>query len=80
MFSAMEVKLAQVFSQTLESARSYAYRDAVDETAKFILIMNQWFDAMSTKHLNEARQKQNPELEPFLNVNNIWLEWLEMIS
>ena len=77
-FSAMKVNLAaQVFSQTVESALSYAYRDAVEETAKFILIMNKWFDLMSTKNLNETRQKRNPELEPFSDVNDIRLDWLE---
>ena len=77
-FSAMKVNLAaQVFSQTVGSALTFAYGDAVEETAKFILKMNKWFDIMNTKNLNEARQKRNPELEPFSDVNDVRLEWLE---
>ena len=75
-FSAMKVNLAtQVFSQTVGSAL-YAYVDAVEETAKFILIMNKWFDLMNTKNLNEARQKGNPELGPFNDAGDIRLDWL----
>ena len=77
-FSAMKVNLAaQVFSKTVGSALSFAYGDAVEETAKFVLLLNRWFDMMNTKNLNEGRQKRNPDLEPFTDINDIRLQWLE---
>ena len=77
-FSAMKVSLAaQVFSKSVGLALSYAYGDAVVETSKFVLLMNKWFDIMNTKHLTEARQKRNPDLEPFTNVNDVRLQWLQ---
>ena len=77
-FSAMKVSLAaQVFSKSVGLALSYAYGDAVVETSKFVLLMNKWFYIINTKHLTEARQKRNPDLEPFTDVNDVRLQWLQ---
>ena len=74
----MKVSLAaQVFRKTVGLALSYAYSDAVVETSKFVLLVNKWFHIMNTKHLTEARQKRNPDLEPFTDVNDIRLQWLQ---
>ena len=32
---------------------------------------------MNTKHVAEARQKRNPDLEPFIDVNDVRLQWLQ---
>ena len=76
-FSKMKVSLAaQVLSSTVSNALDHVYGERVSNTAKFVRIMDKWFDVMNVKHLNEGRNKRNVNLLPFTDVNDERLIWL----
>ncbi|XP_046553262.1 uncharacterized protein LOC124262759 [Haliotis rubra] len=65
-FAKMKVNLAaQVLSKTVADALEELYGDHVTETVKFIRHMNRFFDCLNTRHLEEAKRKRNPDLEPY---------------
>jgi len=74
----MRVSLAaQVLSQTVANGLRCLYGESVKSTTEFVEIMNKWFDTVNVKHLFEGRNTRNLNLEPFKNIEDERLRWLE---
>ncbi|KAI8771576.1 Transposable element P transposase [Biomphalaria glabrata] len=75
--SIMNVQLAaQVLSKTVGSVmQAYGSKDS-QETAKFILLMDRFFDCMNTRSLSEAHSVNKPDLLPYTNCDDPRFEFL----
>lgn len=68
---------AQVLSATVANALEHLWGDSVQKTVEFIRMMNKWFDIMNVRSLYEGQHSRNPNLEPFKDVNDPRLQWLQ---
>lgn len=76
-YSCMKVSLAvQILSGTVANALEEFYVENVSETAHFIRTFNKFFDCLNVRNLLEERNKRNPDLNPYRNVNDTRLAWL----
>lgn len=76
-FSYMKVSLAaQVLSDSVANALEDLYGEEVSETILFIRTMNNFFDILNIRSLQEGRNKRNPNLNPFKLLNDERLNWL----
>ncbi|CAC5403380.1 THAP9 [Mytilus coruscus] len=76
-FSYMKVNLAaQILSGTVANALEHFYDESVSETVCFIRHFNRFFDCLNVRSLFEGRNKRNPDLDPYTDVNDNRLEWL----
>ena len=76
--SKMNVSLAaQVLSQRVGRVLKDFGGPQVQETAKFVLLMDRFFDCMNTRHLNEGQRKLKPDLDPYRDVNDPRFDFLE---
>ena len=74
----MNVSLAaQVLSQRVGRVLKDFGGPQVQETAKFVLLMDRFFDCMNTRHLNEGQRKLKPDLDPYRDVNDPRFDFLE---
>ncbi|XP_076084495.1 uncharacterized protein LOC143055247 [Mytilus galloprovincialis] len=77
-FSYMKVNLAaQILSDTVANALEELYDEQVSETVNFIRNMNKFFDCMNVRSLFEGRNKRNPNLDPYRNLQDVRLNWLK---
>jgi len=77
-YSKMRVSLAaQVLSATVANALEHCYGDHVAATVRFIRVMNKWFDVLNVKNVYEGKHKNNDDLQPFTDLNDPRLRWLE---
>ncbi|XP_076091095.1 uncharacterized protein LOC143063058 [Mytilus galloprovincialis] len=76
-FGRMKVNLAaQVLSSTVANALEMMYGDNVSETVNFLRIIDKFFDCLNVRNLYEGRNKRNPNLNPYTNINDERLQWL----
>ncbi|CAC5363149.1 THAP9 [Mytilus coruscus] len=76
-FGRMKVNLAaQVLSSTVANALEMMYGDNVSETVNFPRIIDKFFDCLNVRNLYEGRNKRNPNLNPYTNINDERLQWL----
>ena len=70
-YSKMRVNLAaQVMSETVGKIMASYGAPASSETAKFILMIDKFFDCCNTRSLEEGAQKRKPFLAPFVSEND----------
>lgn len=77
-FGKMKVSLAvQVFSKSMANALRYFNPDGeADELAKFLEMVNDFFDMANTRSTKEHLQKRNPNLRPYQDPNDERLTWM----
>lgn len=76
-YSCMKVSLAvQILSCTVANALEELYGENISETVHFIRTFNKLFDCLNVRNLLEGRNKRNPDLNPYRNVNVPRLAWL----
>eukprot|EP00794_Sanderia_malayensis_P001655 gene1655-1842_t len=77
-YSVMRVNLAaQVMSHSVASTmKAYSPQESF-ETAKFIALVDCFFDCMNSRSLNEAERKRKPFLAPYKSLNDPRFEFLE---
>lgn len=76
-YSCMKVSLAvQILSGTVANALEEFYGENVSETVHFIRTFNKFFDCLNVRNLLEGKNKRNPDLNPYRNVNDPRLAWL----
>lgn len=76
-YSCMKVSLAvQILSGTVANALEEFYGEKVSETVHFIRTFNKFFDCLNVRNLLEGKNKRNPDLNPYRNVNDPRLAWL----
>jgi hypothetical protein len=76
-FSCMKVNLAaQILSGTVANALEEYYGEEVSETVQFIRIFNKFFDCLNVRNILEGRNKRNPHLDPYRNVDDPRITWL----
>ncbi len=74
----MRVNLAaQVMSHSVASIMKAYSRQESFETAKFIALVDCFFDCMNSRSLNEAERKRKPFLAPYKSLNDPRFEFLE---
>lgn len=67
----MKVNLAaQILSGTVANALEEFYGQEVTETVKFIRNLNKFFDFLNVRNLLEGRNKRNPDLNLYRDVDN----------
>lgn len=77
-FSTMNVNLAaQVMSDSVAKGLRFAYKEQYRETSKLLEVMNKWFDCMNTRHLRQGDRERNANLNPYRDINDARLIWLE---
>ncbi|XP_014679242.1 PREDICTED: uncharacterized protein LOC106819095 isoform X2 [Priapulus caudatus] len=76
--SVMNVKLAaQVLSYSVGTLLKASGRDDVLETAKFVLLMDRFFDCLNVRSVNEGKYKRKPDLLPYTDVKDPRFEFLQ---
>lgn len=76
--SVMNVRLAaQVLSERVGKLMLELGGPECRETAKFILLMDQFFDCLNVRCLTEATQKRKPNLAPYRDVQDTRFDFLE---
>lgn len=76
-FSCMKDNLAaQILSGTVANALEEFYGQEVTETVKFIRNLNKFFDCLNVRNLLEGRNKRNPDLNPYRDVDDPRITWL----
>lgn len=84
--SVMNVRLAaQVLSYSVGSVMQHHGGVEARETAKFILLMDRFFDCLNSRHWGEAEQRKKPDLAPYVDVNDgrflfLQVEFLQYIE
>ena len=74
----MRVSLAaQVMSSTVASAIEHVHGNSARSTVEFIRNINKWFDIMNVKNLYSGKKTRNSNLDPFTDLNDPRLLWLE---
>lgn len=69
--SVMNVHLAvQVLSESVGKILQNQGGPECQETAKFVLMMDKFFDCMNTRAKNEGMRKKKPNLEPYFDKND----------
>jgi hypothetical protein len=77
-FTQMKVSLAaQVLSKTVADALEQTYGNRVSETVEFVSKMNKFFDCLNTRSVYEGKRKCNSDLEPYRDLDDERLTWLE---
>ena len=67
----MKVNLAaQVLSGRVGRVMQAYGPPEAQETAKFILLMDRFFDCLNTRHLHEGARKLKPDLDPYTSEND----------
>ncbi|KAK7112467.1 hypothetical protein V1264_011920 [Littorina saxatilis] len=76
--SKMNVSLAaQVLSNRVGRVMQTYGKPEVQETAKFVLLMDRFFDCLNTRHLKEGERKLKPDLDAYTDVNDPRFQFLE---
>lgn len=52
------------------------YDELVEETVKFVRIMNKFFDCLNVRNFYEGRNKRNLDLNAYINLEDERLYWL----
>lgn len=66
----------QVLSGTVANALEEFYGENVSETVYFRRTFNKFFDCLNVRNLLDGRNKRNPDLNPYRDVNDPRLAWL----
>ncbi|XP_014677400.1 PREDICTED: uncharacterized protein LOC106817251 [Priapulus caudatus] len=74
----MRVNLAaQVLSYSVGRLLQANSGEEAQETAKFVLLMDRFFDCLNVRSHNEAERKRKPDLLPFRNADDARFHFLE---
>ena len=72
------MKLAvQVLSRSVAIALQESADNDVRETAKFCLMLNDFFDCANVRSLNEHVNKRNPLIKPYSSQDDDRFSWLK---
>lgn len=75
--SVMRVNLAaQVLSHSVGSVLQTFAGDEAEETARFVLLMDNFFDALNVRSTAEGKKKRNPHLEPYTALDDHRFQFL----
>jgi len=78
--SIMKVKLAaQVLSCTVGSVMEAYGPEEAQETARFIKLVDRFFDCLNVRHLDEAHRKRKPDLRAYTEVEDVRFAFLETV-
>ena len=78
--SVMNVRLAaQVLSHQVGSVMQQYGTPGSQETAKFILLMDRFFDCLNSRNLSEVDRTRKPELLPYTRVDDLRFQFLQNV-
>ncbi|KAH3720563.1 hypothetical protein DPMN_063462 [Dreissena polymorpha] len=76
-YNYMKVNLAaQILSESVACALEDLYGQEVQETVIFLRHMNKFFDCLNVRSLSEGKNKRNPNLQPYVSVDDERLAYL----
>ena len=81
MFSIFQVKLAiQVLSKSVATAPQEGGNDDVMGTAKFCMMINDFFDCTNVRSTTEHVSKRNQLIKPYTSQEDERFQWLKDFS
>ena len=63
----------QVLSNSVACAFKLLKKEEYKETSRFCSMFNRFFDCFNTRRAGEGKEKRNPDLDPYTNVDDIRL-------
>ena len=60
----------QVLSKSVSDCFKLMQNEAYEETAKFCLLFDKFFDCLNTRRAGEEKEKRKPDLDPYRSIED----------